>query len=234
MAMSPTEMQFVSDLTRAGFDVVGGYFGDIENYVAAAQCTRLGFPVAVVLIHRGRWAAQLAELSATATLTASDPVELTKLVDAETGRSAQVGMPMAQVSLQAEPLETRLRAELSGAGFGIVGAYRGPIKSYALSVVCERGGYTVHVVVTHARNGFAWSANIEGITESALGDNAAELAEHVDSLIATYSPESRLDFAQDSIRTLVARRPMRRPVTEEDTKAVEDALGLLERVFGEA
>lgn len=229
--MSPTEMQFVSSLTRAGFDVVGGYSGDIENYVAAAQCTRLGFPVAVVLTHRPRWVAQLAELSATAELTASDPVELARLVDAETGRSAQVSMPM---SLQAGPLEDRLRTELSGAGFDIVGAYRGPIKSYALSVVCERGGHTVHVVVTHARKGFAWSANIEGITESALGDNAAELAEHVDSLIATYSPESRLDFAQDSIRTLVARRPMRRPVTEEDTKTVEDALGLLERVFGEA
>ena len=82
-------------------------------------------------------------------------------------------------------------------------------------------------------DGIRWFAHIDSIGQTTeAGDSATWARDAADELIAIHSPESRVCFAFDAIREIVTRHVDYSTATEEQAKAADDALALLESAFG--
>ena len=82
-------------------------------------------------------------------------------------------------------------------------------------------------------DGIRWYVHVDSIGQTSGACNDADhAADEANSLIAIHSPESRVAFAFDAIREIVTRHVDYSSATEEQAKAADDALAMLETAFG--
>ena len=82
-------------------------------------------------------------------------------------------------------------------------------------------------------DGIRWYVHVDSIGQTSGACNDADIAaDEANSLIAIHSPESRVAFSFDAIREIVTRHVDYSSATEEQAKAADEALAMLETAFG--
>lgn len=110
------------------------------------------------------------------------------------------------------------------------------------NLIANNGGFAADAIVSGEPcrvstaatvDGIRWYVHVDSIgqTSGACSD-ADHAADEASMMIAVHSPESRVAFAFDAIREIVTRHVDYSSATEEQAKAADDALALLETAFG--
>ena len=82
-------------------------------------------------------------------------------------------------------------------------------------------------------DGIRWYVHVDSIGQTSGACSDAEIAaDEASMMIAVHSPESRVTFAFDAIREIVTRHVDYSSATEEQAKAADEALAMLETAFG--
>ena len=82
-------------------------------------------------------------------------------------------------------------------------------------------------------DGIRWYVHVDSIKQTSGPCNDADIAaDEASMMIAVHSPESRVAFAFDAIREIVTRHVDYSSATEEQAKAADEALAMLETAFG--
>ena len=110
------------------------------------------------------------------------------------------------------------------------------------NLTANDGGFAADAIVsgepcrisTYATiDGIRWYVHVDAINQTSGSVATADAAaDEANSLIAIHSPEPRVAFAFDAIREIVTRHVDYSSATEEQAKAADEALAMLETAFG--